>query len=235
MKRKRLGQHYLVDDDVRRRMLEVAGIGPGERVLEIGTGRGELSKELVSLGRSFEGYEIDKANYEATLEAVGQRRRGVHLGDAFERRPVFDVLVASLPYSQSSAFIEWQSQLVYDRAVVLLQEDFVRKALAPPGSRDYRAISALAQLSAHIEVVSRVERKSFSPPPKVNSVMVRITPRLRLSAGEISNIKRLFSLRRRTVASVLAELGMEGEGYGTRRVYSLLPGEVHALCAPKSS
>jgi 16S rRNA (adenine1518-N6/adenine1519-N6)-dimethyltransferase len=235
MKRRRLGQHYLVHEEVRRRMLEAAGIGSEERVLEIGTGRGELTKELVRLGRSFEGYEVDRTNYEATIGVVSQRKEGIHLGDAFEHQPRFDVLVASLPYSRSSEFVEWLSQLAYARAIVLLQEDFANKALAQPGSRDYRAISALAQLSSRMEVIGRVERGSFSPPPKVNSVIVRMKPRLRLSFGEISNVKRLFSLRRRTVASALAELGMGGTGYGKRRVYSLLPAEVHALCAPKSS
>jgi 16S rRNA (adenine1518-N6/adenine1519-N6)-dimethyltransferase len=234
MRRRRLGQHYLVDGNVVRQMLEAASIRDDEKILEIGTGRGALTNELAKLGRSFDGYEIDRDNYEATVKLVGNNR-GIHLGDAFGHRPRFDVLVASLPYSRSSAFVEWLSQLAYDRAVVLLQEDFVRKAVAPPGSRDYRAVSALSQLSSSMQVVGRVARDSFSPPPRVNSVIVLVRPLVRLSQAEISNIKHLFSLRRRTVASALAELGMAGGGYGSRRVYSLLPAEVHALCAPKPS
>jgi 16S rRNA (adenine1518-N6/adenine1519-N6)-dimethyltransferase len=234
MRRRRLGQHYLVDGNVVRQMLEVASIQDDEKVLEIGTGRGVLTIELARLGRSFEGYEIDRENYEATVKLVGDGLR-IHLGDAFGHRPRFDVLVASLPYSRSSAFVEWLSQLPYHRAVVLLQEDFVRKAVAQPGSRDYRAVSAISQLSSSMQVVGRVARNSFSPPPRVNSVIVLVRPLSRLSSAEISNVKRLFSLRRRTVTSALAELGMAGEGYGSRRVYSLLPAEVHALCAPKHS
>lgn len=233
MRRRRLGQHYLVDGNVVRQMLDVASVQDEERILEIGTGRGALTSKLAKLGSSFEGYEIDRENYEATVKLVGSR--GIHLGDAFRQGPRFDVLVASLPYSRSSAFVEWLSQLAYDRAVVLLQEDFVRKAVASPGSRDYRAVSALVQLSSNMQVVARVARASFSPPPRVNSVIVLVRPHVRLSPAEISNIKRLFSLRRRTVASALADLGMAGEGYGSRRVYSLLPAEVHALCAPKRS
>ena len=235
MKRRRLGQHYLVDGKVIGRMIETAAIGRDERVLEIGTGRGELTKELVKLGRSFEGYEVDRGNHEATLAAVGRGGVGIHLGDAFEHRPRFDVLVASLPYSRSSAFIEWLAQLNYDRAVVLLQEDFVTKVMSKPGSRDYRAISALAQISLDMESIVRVGRDSFSPPPRVSSVVVAIRPRMRLAPGEIANVKRLFSLRRRTVDSALAELGMERKSYGTRRVFSLLPEEVHSLCATNAS
>jgi 16S rRNA (adenine1518-N6/adenine1519-N6)-dimethyltransferase len=232
MKRRRLGQHYLVDREAVRRIIEVAAIEPHERVLEIGTGRGELTRGLAGLGRDFEGYEIDKDNYEATVAAVPDAKGKIRIGDAFVHRSRFDVLVASLPYSRSSTFIEWLSQVSYDRAVVVLQEDFVKKALAKPGTRDYRGISALAQMSSDIQVLFRLGRDAFSPPPRVNSLVVRMTPRMRLTSTEVSNVKRLFSLRRRRVSSVLVELGMAGRDYGDRRVYSLLPDEVHALCAP---
>jgi len=230
-KRRKLGQHYLVDEEAVRSMVRTAEIRTDERVLEIGTGRGTLTKELVGLGRTFEGYEVDRENYENTVAAVGGA--GIHLGDAFEQRPDFDVMVASLPYSRSAAFIEWLSRLKYRRAVVLLQEDFVRKITAAPGTREYRAVSALAQISADIRAVRRVARESFYPPPRVSSMIVSIEPKVRMSVPEISNIKRLFSLRRRRVASVLAELGMESgrEDYGNRRVYSLSPEEVHRLCS----
>lgn len=217
-------------------MVQAAKIRPDERVLEIGTGRGALTKELVGLGRTFVGYEVDRENYERTVAVVGGAAARIHLGDAFEQEPDFDVLVASLPYSRSAVFVEWLSGLRYRRAVVLLQEDFVRKILAARGKRDYRAISALAQISADIKALSRVGRESFSPPPRVSSLIVSIRPRVRMAASELANIKRLFSLRRRYVASVLAELGMTSmkEDYGKRRVYSLSPEEVHRLCSSAS-
>lgn len=216
-------------------MVEAAEIGPDERVLEIGTGRGALTKELVSLGRAFEGYEVDRGNIQATLAAVSEARGKVKLADALRERPRFDVLVASLPYSKSAAFVEWLSGMQYRRAVVLLQEDFVKKVQAKPGARDYRGISALAQLSSEIAVVRRVGRGAFSPPPRVSSLIVRFTPRMQPSKAEVSTIKLLFTLRRRRVQSALAELGKAGEGYGDRRVFSLTPAEVHSLCAPKNA
>jgi len=234
MKRRRLGQHYLVDEQAVNRIVEEAAVEPHERVLEIGTGRGELTRELAGRGRGFEGYEIDRDNYEATVAVVPDAKGKIRNSDVFEHRPLFDVLVASLPYSRSSAFIEWLSQLRYGRAVVVLQEDFVKKVLARPGTRDYRGISALAQMSSDIQVLFRLGRNAFSPQPKVSSLVVRMTPRRRLTATEVSNVKRLFSLRRRKVSSVLAELKMAVRDYGDRRVYSLLPDEVHALCAPRT-
>jgi 16S rRNA (adenine1518-N6/adenine1519-N6)-dimethyltransferase len=233
---RRLGQHYLTDAETVRRIVETAEIQKHERVLEIGTGKGALTKELVSLSPKFEGYEVDMTNLVETLDALGGRAVTIHLGDAFQQRPKFDVLVSSLPYSRSGTFVEWISQVDYDRAVVVLQEDFVEKLLAKPGERDYRGVSAMAQISSDYRVLWRVGRMSFSPPPKVNSVVVSIRPKRRLSPGEISNVKRLFSLRRREVASALMKLGMSGskEAFGKRRVYSLGPDEVIEICADYS-
>ncbi len=212
-------------------MVDLAGIRPSERVLEIGTGKGALTRQLASKGSSVKGYEVDRDNFQDTREAVRGTGAEIRFGDAFETRPEFDVLVSSLPYSQSATFIEWLSGMCFDRAVVVLQDDFVRKLLAPAGDRDYRGISALAQVAFDMRVLGRISRTSFSPPPRVNSVIVSFTPRRRVPAGEAANIVRLFSLRRRQVGSALSELGMRPQGiYGRRRVYELQPEEVHALC-----
>lgn len=236
VKRRRLGQHYLVDLDVVGRIISLADVKPTEKVLEIGTGRGVITKGLAGRGASLTGYEVDEGNFKETVRvAGGSGVRLVH-ADAFSGRPEFDVLVSSLPYSESVRFVRWLSTVPFDRAVVVLQEDFVRKVLAPPGAREYRGVSALAQLCFEIGIVERVQRGSFSPQPKVSSVIASIKPKLRVSSVEVANVFRLFSLRRRQVGSALAELGMGSPGsFGTRRVVSLMPEEVHRLCRPAAS
>jgi 16S rRNA A1518/A1519 N6-dimethyltransferase RsmA/KsgA/DIM1 with predicted DNA glycosylase/AP lyase activity len=231
MKRQRLGQHYLVDKDAVRRVVEFASIRPSERVLEIGTGKGALTRELAGKGSALVGYELDPSNLDETREAVRGTGAEIRLGDAFEARPEFDVLVSSLPYSESATFVEWLCGLSFNRAVVVLQADFVRKLLAPPGDREYRGISALAQIAFDVKVLDRIGRASFSPQPRVNSVIASFTPRRRLPREEVANVIRLFSLRRRQVGSALAKLRMKEKGaYGRRRVYELGPEEVHELC-----
>lgn len=230
MKRRRLGQHYLVDADVVGRLASLADIRSGERVLEIGTGKGVLTEELCRVSSQFDGYEVDEENYRQTLGVVGNSGARIHLADVFEERPKFDVLVSSLPYSRSASFIEWISQLRYDRAVVLLQDDFVKKILSPPGSRDYRAVSVIAQASSEISVLDRVPRSAFSPEPKVNSVIVGMKPTRVLSALQVTGIKRLFALRRREVAAAAAKVGgRRSGGWSHRRVNSLSPDEALAL------
>lgn len=231
MKRRSLGQHYLVDPGVIHTIVELAQIRPSDRVLEIGTGKGALTRELAGLGARFEGYEVDRRNYDETIASVKESEAQIHLGDAFKQWPSFDVLVSSLPYSESARFIEWICGADFERAIVVLQEDFVRKIMAHPGARDYRGISALAQIAFDIKVLEKVNRKSFSPQPRVNSVIVLFTPKLLVSEAEAAKVMRLFSLRRRQVDSALSELGMEGAGgHGRRRVYSLTPEEVLELC-----
>ena len=231
MKRRRLGQHYLVDDDAVDRLVSLARIEPSEGVLEIGTGKGAVTKRLIGEGASFEGYEVDRQNYKDTMEAIRGTRARLHLADAFEQRPRFDVLVSSLPYSESSRFVQWLSGAEFDRAVVVLQEDFVRKIMAPPGDRDYRGVSAIAQVAFDVKVLDRVGRSSFAPPPRVNSVIVSFEPKRKLTESEVAGVQRLFSLRRKQVGAALAKLGVSPrKDYGRRRIYGLKPAEVLEVC-----
>jgi 16S rRNA (adenine1518-N6/adenine1519-N6)-dimethyltransferase len=213
-------------------MIVAAGILPTEHVVEIGTGKGTLTKELAGLCSRLDGYEVDRENYLETLSKVHGSKAFIHLADAFEERPDFDVLVSSLPYSRSQDFIEWISQAKYDRAVVLLQEDFVRKILSPPGTRNYRAVSAIAQISSEMKEVGRVNSSAFQPPPRVGSQLIVLRPKTRLTEEQVSVVKKLFSLRRRKVSSVLARLVPPGgaEECEGRRVYSLTPEEVYEIC-----
>jgi len=181
-------------------MVRLAAVGRDDRVLEIGTGRGALTRGLSGLSSRFEAFELDEDNYRATkelgLDVV------LHLGDAFADSREFDILVSSLPYSESSNFVEWLSRHRYERAVVLLQRDFVDKLLALPGQDGYRAISVISQLSSEVRPELDVPRETFDPPPKVSSAVVVMRPKDLLSLDEIRLVKMLFSQRRRRVQNL---------------------------------
>lgn len=188
-------------------MVKRAELQRGERVLEIGTGRGVITKELCKIA-SVEGFELDSENFLAT-KRLNLSGLILHKEDAFSQPRDFDVLISSLPYSESSNFVEWLAKLSYLRAVVLLQKDFAEKLLATPGDERYRAVSTISQISSIVEIVSKVGRESFDPPPKVTSVLVVVTPRHTLSAEHIHLIKMLFSQKRRKLAGALKNLGLE--------------------------
>lgn len=219
-------------------MINLVSIKRGEKVLEIGTGRGALTKVLVGLTSDLQGYEIDGESYEGLRRELAGTPLVLHNEDAFKSSPEFDVLLSSLPYSESSAFVEWLSQRRYDRAVVLLQRDFANKITASPGDPAYRAVSVISQASSHVEIISDVRRQSFDPPPRVNSCLVKIEWRRTLSGEQVSMIKRVFSQKRRTVRAALKKLGLptpasaptSGEReYLQCRVNSLRPESVIAM------
>jgi 16S rRNA (adenine1518-N6/adenine1519-N6)-dimethyltransferase len=236
-RRRKLGQHYLVDQDIVQKIVSTAGVRKSEVVLEIGTGRGVLTSLLAQSCLRLEGYEVDPANVEETRRSVKADNLTLYQADAFKARPSFDVLVSSLPYSASAVFIDWLSQVAYDRAVVLLQEDFVQKIMAPAGSRNYRAVSVITQISSDVRLGERVGRSAFSPPPRVSSRIVTFRPRIRMQKQQVIMVKRLFALRRRTVGSALAKVGFgptaSTEG-STRRVYHLTPTEVYQIASKLS-
>ena len=142
----------------------------------------------------------------------------------------FDVLVSSLPYSESSNFVEWLGRHRYERAVVLLQRDFVDKLLAEPGDDGYRAISVISQISSEVRPELDVARESFDPPPKVSSAVVVIRPRrIALSREDIRLVKLLFSQRRRKLGGALKQLDLKPSGMDSdrlsKRVQDLSPSE----------
>jgi 16S rRNA (adenine1518-N6/adenine1519-N6)-dimethyltransferase len=210
-------------------MMEIADVRRNERVLEIGPGRGSLTFELSKHTDRMEAYEIDRQNYLLLRNKLNDRV-SLYLGDAFKVEPEFDVLVSSLPYSMSSTFVGWLSKRDYDRAVVVLQEEFVRKITSPPGTKDYRAVSVISQISSSVEIMETVKRSSFDPQPRVNSLLVMIRPRKRLDDESISMIKRLFSLRRRRLAAVMKEFGLKTDTHWREeRIQSIPPEEVYGI------
>jgi 16S rRNA (adenine1518-N6/adenine1519-N6)-dimethyltransferase len=200
-----LGQHYLVDRTVVELMVRAASIEGPERVLEIGTGKGVVTRELCKVATRVEAFEVDHENVLAT-RSLGLGGLVLHEEDAFAAPREFDVLVSSLPYSESSNFVDWLAKSRYGRAVVLLQRDFAQKLLAHPGDERYRAVSVISQISSEVRVIRDVPRTSFDPPPRVSSVLAMVAHKRSLSDEQIHLIKMLFSQRRRKLASALKKL-----------------------------
>jgi len=230
-KRRALGQHYLSDRSVIDRIVELADIKPGERVLEIGTGQGVLTQELCRAATRVEAFEVDRQNYLAT-NGLGLENLTLHLEDAFSRRRDFDVLVSSLPYSESSNFVEWLAQTQFARCVVVVQRDFAQKLVAQPGDARYRAISVISQLSSEIRVERDIPRESFDPPPRVVSALLAIRFERTLSRGQIQLIKKLFSQRRKKLESGLKSLRLQiadADSLRSRRIETLSPQEIYGI------
>lgn len=231
--RKRFGQHWLQDPQVLDRIVAAAQLQPGERVLEIGPGRGALTERLLaSPAAAVVAVELDR-DLLAGLDhrfAADPRFRLIG-GDALSvalqppGEPPADKVVANIPYNITGPLLERllgrldrPISTPYRRLVLLVQREVGERICAAPGSHSYSALSARLQLLAHCRSVCPVPPRCFSPPPKVQSEVIAIEPRPleQLPSPQLCrSVERLlragFSSRRKMLRNSLAALVPAGE------------------------
>lgn len=216
--RRRFGQHFLCDQGIVDRIVRRAGVGPGDRVLEIGPGLGILTHALQGAGVALTAVELDRD----LAEHVGRVFPDVRLiqGDALAQdwsvvlggEP--HTVVANLPYNVGTRVVLQllDHPALFPRIVVMLQREVVDRLLAPPGSRTYGALSVVAQARAQISFLLAVPPGSFHPPPKVDSSVVRLEPYPAPQVGGVAPrdfdrvVRAAFSQRRKVVVNSLGSL-----------------------------
>ena len=218
--RRRWGQHFLCDPGVARRMVDTAEIGSESIVLEIGPGLGALTEVLAArVGRLYL-VEIDPVLAERLRDRFGTDPHvEVLTGDALAF-PLADLIgeppatvVASLPYNVAIPILfrllALRARL--PRAVLMVQREVAERLVAAPGSPDRGVTSVLVQTFADVRLAFGVSRRSFLPPPRVESAVidVRWTPMPRVDVGvpEVyqAAVRAAFGKRRKTLRNALTE------------------------------
>jgi 16S rRNA (adenine1518-N6/adenine1519-N6)-dimethyltransferase len=227
----KLGQNFLVDAGIARRIVEALGDVSNRTVIEIGPGDGVLTDLLVNRAKHVIGVELDRVlaaqlrmRYAArtnieVLESdfvtvefpsmLGRRPGPLH--DLRPTKPDTVDLVGNIPYYVTSDIVLRILALHHniDRAVIMVQREVADRISASPGSRDYGLLSATAQLYARVENLFTVPPHAFNPPPEVHSSVLRLTmaPRLeKLGVEEnpfIQLLKLAFAQKRKTLANNL--------------------------------
>lgn len=210
----RLGQHFLHDPAILARIADAARIAPGDVVLEIGAGRGTLTRELAARAGRVVAIEADRRLAASLRTRPPAANVEVLAGDALKLpwRPAA-VVCGNIPYQITSPLIERALQPPRPRCVVfLVQREVADRLAARPGTRAYGALSAGVQLVAGVERLFTVRAGAFRPPPRVESALVRITPRDRplvTDAAEEERVRGLirvaFAHRRRQLQRTLRE------------------------------
>ncbi|HVZ76756.1 MAG TPA: 16S rRNA (adenine(1518)-N(6)/adenine(1519)-N(6))-dimethyltransferase RsmA [Gemmatimonadaceae bacterium] len=223
--RKSLGQHFLADSRALSRIVDALQLTGQETVLEIGPGRGALTDLLVPRAARLVLIEYDRAlaallrdRYAAmpSVEVVEADVLQVNLA-ALAGGPY--VLVGNVPYYITTpilfhALVEPRPA----RAVYLVQREVAERLAASPGTSEYGALSVNVQAVARVEMIAKVPAGAFRPPPKVDSAIVRVTPRpdpVVTPAEEAryrSLVQGAFGMRRkqmRRVTRTLASLDAE--------------------------
>ncbi|HUF34189.1 MAG TPA: 16S rRNA (adenine(1518)-N(6)/adenine(1519)-N(6))-dimethyltransferase RsmA [Acidimicrobiales bacterium] len=200
-----LGQNFVVDPNTVRRIARLAGVGPGDRVVEIGAGLGSLTLALLETGAAVTAVEIDRHLLPALREVVEPHGATVVHGDAMaldwaallgEERWV---LVANLPYNVASPLVADLLDEVpaIGRMLVMVQREVGERMAADVGDEAYGGLSVKIAYWATATVVGRVPATVFIPQPKVESALVAIERRERPAVDpDAVDPARLFALVR---------------------------------------
>jgi 16S rRNA (adenine1518-N6/adenine1519-N6)-dimethyltransferase len=180
-----LGQNFLADPNTARRIVRLAGVEAGDRVLEIGPGVGSLTVALAEAGASVTALELDRHMMPALEEVVADLSNvRVVQGDALTddltalivEQPGDWKLVANLPYNVATPMVArvLEEAPTVGSLLVMVQREVGERLAAPAGGKDYGAISVKVAYYGDAKVVGAVPRTVFLPPPNVDSVLIRI-------------------------------------------------------------
>jgi 16S rRNA (adenine1518-N6/adenine1519-N6)-dimethyltransferase len=224
--RKSLGQNFLIDHNLIRKLVEASAVGPGDVVLEVGPGTGTLTEELLERGCRMIAAEMDRGLAELLRERHGSNPNfSLIEGDCLDGKnaiaPALAAeitrvarggsfsLVANLPYGAATPLImillaDWPACRSLH---VTIQKEVADRILAHPGTRDYGPLSVLAQATCESRLVAKLPPGCFWPPPDVTSAMVslvRLTqPRSQHPRRLLDTAQRVFVQRRKQLGSVL--------------------------------
>ncbi len=175
--KKSKGQNFLTDGRVADRHIGYADIREGDRVLEVGPGLGILTERILEKPCSLACIELDDILAQYISETYGDRLTLIR-GDAVKVPfPEFDVFVSNLPYSVSTPIIFKLLEHSFRTGVVMVQKEFADRMVADVGSPDYSRLTVNLFYRADCEVMETVPASRFNPRPKVDSALVKITPR----------------------------------------------------------
>lgn len=223
---KKLGQNFLIDETVVRRIVEAAELTPEDTVLEVGPGIGTLTQGLAESGADVVAVELDKRLLpvlDVTLEGYDNVR--IVNGDILQvdimeqvQKPDFKCC-ANLPYYITTPiiFAILEKRLPMERLVVMVQKEVAERMAAKPGSKDYGALSVAIQYFTEPEIAFIVPPSSFIPAPSVDSAVIvckrRSTPPVEVCDENLffRVVKAAFSLRRKMLSNSLKNMGIKGE------------------------
>ncbi len=189
---KNLGQNYLIDRNKRDQIIKFANLTKEDVVLEIGPGIGTLTIELAKRAKKVIAIEQD-SNICQILEnrLKSENIDNVELinDDALNVEfPKFNKIISNLPYQISSPitfkFLNYDFQL----AILMYQKEFASRMNGKVGSKDYSRLSAMLYFKCDVETLASVSAESFIPKPKVDSTVVKLTPKLPQLTGELKNL-----------------------------------------------
>jgi len=219
--RKRFGQHFLHDRNILNKIITAIHPQPGQHFVEIGPGRGAMTRPLLENIDALHAIEIDRDLAAALPATVASTKLTVHEADALnfdfgKLRPEAATLrlAGNLPYNISTPLLF--HILGFDELFadihIMLQKEVARRIAAGPGSRTYGRLSVAIAARCEVETLFDIKPGSFTPPPRVDSSFIRLRPdaakRARIAQPEALDriVKHAFGQRRKRLSNALGDL-----------------------------
>ncbi|MEM6737006.1 MAG: 16S rRNA (adenine(1518)-N(6)/adenine(1519)-N(6))-dimethyltransferase RsmA [Bacteroidota bacterium] len=217
--KKHLGQHFLMDQNIAKKIVEALKANPNTPVLEIGPGTGMLTKYLLIKYADFTAFDIDQESISYLKKIYPKHTNQFQWMDYIKHR--LDVksvsIIGNFPYSISSQlfFKIWEDRRRVSEVVCMVQKEVADRICATHGNKIYGILSVLLQAFFDVEYLFKVSSGVFNPPPKVQSAVIRLVrnPIDHLPCDE-DLFKRLvkagFGQRRKTLRNALKGLNLFG-------------------------
>lgn len=223
---KSLGQNFLIDDNIVDKIVAGAGIGPSDKIIEVGPGIGTLTREMASRAGALMAVEIDKNLIPILADTLGDFENVKIVNEDIIKADIRGLidenlsggpvkLVANLPYYITTPIIMrlLEEDINVTDIVVMVQKEVAERMNAQPGGKDFGALSVAVQFYCDTEIVAKVPRHLFVPQPNVDSIVIalRVRPERKYKVDSedlfFKVVKAAFGQRRKTLLNSIASMG----------------------------
>ncbi len=219
---KSLGQNFLRDENILRKVVEGLNLRDGDIVIEIGPGQGALTKHLIDLPITLIGIEVDKRAIELLQHRCGAKMTILHvnvldvdLREISQKHRKKLRIVGNIPYYLTSEILFWlfDARMVVTDATIMMQLEVAHRLVAPPKNKEYGILSVFTQFYTECEILFKVSRNCFHPKPEVDSAVVRLNFKDQLPLVDEnlfrSIVRATFGKRRKTLRNGLKSLNLD--------------------------
>ena len=211
---KNLGQNYLIDKNKRDQIINFGNTDKDDVILEIGTGIGTLTIELAKKAQKVIAIEQDSKICDILAKRIKDEKiDNVELinDDALKvELPKFNKIISNLPYQISSPITFKFLDYDFDLAILMYQKEFADRMNGEVGTKNYSRLSAMLYFKCNVEKLTDVSQESFIPKPKIDSTVVRLTPKENEISDEDFKVyskftKALFQHRNKKIRNALID------------------------------
>ena len=215
--KKSLGQHFLKDENICRKIVVTIREYPHQKLLEVGAGGGALTKYLLEIpGIDFKAVEIDDEKIDYLLATYADLKGKLIHQNFLEMEKPFNgkfAVTGNFPYNISSQILfkilEWKEDIT--QVVGMFQKEVAQRVAAKEGNKTYGVTSVLVKAFFKVEYLFEVNEKCFTPPPKVKSAVIRLLPlekqiEMKNEKSFFQLVKAAFNQRRKTLRNAVKHL-----------------------------